>query len=176
LSLRVTPELKRRLDAAAEHCGRSQSQEAEFRIERSFDRNDLLTEVLTLAYGSKEIAGVLMMFGLVLAEVRKHSELHEVRHHIGGTEYDALHLLKSAAVDTRVVSRDQFLQSVAAAVETMESVFGPLTAYRSRLTAIVTLAMKSAVQGHESRKKKEWNPFKEAAPTLRAMLGSQLSV
>ena len=36
LSFRVTPELKRRLTAAADKSGRSQSQEAEFRLERSF--------------------------------------------------------------------------------------------------------------------------------------------
>ena len=46
LSLRMTPALKRRLDAAAERGGRSQSQEAEFRLERSFDRQGLLEEVL----------------------------------------------------------------------------------------------------------------------------------
>ena len=36
LSFRVTPELKRLLTAAADQSGRSQSQEAEFRLERSF--------------------------------------------------------------------------------------------------------------------------------------------
>jgi hypothetical protein len=36
LGLRVTPDLKHQLDAAAELSGRSQSQEAEFRLERSF--------------------------------------------------------------------------------------------------------------------------------------------
>src|SRR5262245_49226328 len=69
LSLRMSPELKRQLDAAAELGGRSQSQEAEFRLERSFDRSDLVSEVLSLAYG-KELAGILMLLGdvLVLAE------------------------------------------------------------------------------------------------------------
>lgn len=50
LGLRVTADIKRRLDAAAEASGRSQSQEAEFRLERSFDRQGLLEEVLFLAY------------------------------------------------------------------------------------------------------------------------------
>jgi hypothetical protein len=62
LGLRVTPELKKRLDAAAEQSGRSQSQEAEFRLERSFDRGDLLAEVLSLHYGN-ELAGILMLLG-----------------------------------------------------------------------------------------------------------------
>ncbi len=38
LSLRVTPELKAELDEAANQSGRSQSQEAELRLERSFER------------------------------------------------------------------------------------------------------------------------------------------
>jgi hypothetical protein len=62
IGVRVTPELKRRLDAAAEQSGRSQSQEAELRLERSFDRTDLLPQVLTLAYGD-EIAADLMRLG-----------------------------------------------------------------------------------------------------------------
>ena len=68
LSFRVTPELKRRLDAAADQSTRSQSQEAEFRLERSFDHQDLLSEALTLAYGSKA-AGILMALAFVMNEV-----------------------------------------------------------------------------------------------------------
>jgi TraY domain len=67
LSLRVTPESKRKLDAAAEKSGRSQSQEAEFRLERSFDRTDLLDEVLTLAF-RKELAGLLLILGIAMAD------------------------------------------------------------------------------------------------------------
>lgn len=63
LSLRVTPEMKRRLDAAAEQSGRSQSQEAELRLERTFDRQGLLFEILALAYGSERIALDLIWLG-----------------------------------------------------------------------------------------------------------------
>jgi hypothetical protein len=62
LGLRVTPEHKERLDAAAASSGRSQSQEAESRIEFSFDREDLLTDVLRLAYG-RRVAGILQLLG-----------------------------------------------------------------------------------------------------------------
>lgn len=58
LGLRVSAEIKRRLDAAAEVSGRSQSQEAEFRLERSFERQGLLREVLELAFG--DFADALM--------------------------------------------------------------------------------------------------------------------
>jgi hypothetical protein len=65
LGLRVTPELKRRLDAAAEQSGRSQSQEAEFRLEHSFDHQDLLSEVLILEFG-KGLAGCLLFLGAAM--------------------------------------------------------------------------------------------------------------
>jgi hypothetical protein len=70
LGLRVTPQTKKKLDAAAEENGRSQSQEAELRIERSFDRADLLGEVLTLAYG-EDIAADLMRLGVEM-KARRH--------------------------------------------------------------------------------------------------------
>jgi hypothetical protein len=54
LGLRVTAKLKSQLDEAFKTSGRSQSQEAEFRLERSFDRQDLLTEVLSLAFGDND--------------------------------------------------------------------------------------------------------------------------
>ena len=43
LGLRVTPTAKRRLDKAAKESGRSQSQEAEIRIEQSFWLEDLIS-------------------------------------------------------------------------------------------------------------------------------------
>lgn len=65
VALRVTPEIKIRLDTAASQGGRSLSQEAEIRLERSFEREDLLSEALTLAYGRKA-AGVLMAIAYVM--------------------------------------------------------------------------------------------------------------
>ena len=41
LSFRVTPELKRQLTEAAARSGRGQSQEAEFRLEKSFEQERL---------------------------------------------------------------------------------------------------------------------------------------
>lgn len=62
LSLRVTPAVKRSLDEIVKKTGRSQSQEAELRLERSFDRENLLIESLELAYGGP-IAGLLVWIG-----------------------------------------------------------------------------------------------------------------
>lgn len=66
----MTPELKRRLDTAAERGGRSQSQEAEFRLERSFERGPLLAEVLTLSYGER-FAGFLMLVARTMSMAAK---------------------------------------------------------------------------------------------------------
>jgi TraY domain len=62
LSLRVTAELKTELEEAAESNGRSLSQEAEFRLERTFANQSLLDDVLTLAYGDR-LAKLLMQIG-----------------------------------------------------------------------------------------------------------------
>jgi TraY domain len=45
LGLRVTADVKRKLDEAAAKSGRSQSQEAELRLERSFERDQLFAEI-----------------------------------------------------------------------------------------------------------------------------------
>jgi hypothetical protein len=67
LGLKVTAATKTRLDNAARASGRTQSQEAEVRIERSFDRQDLLPEVLSLAYG-KRAASLLMRLGPLISD------------------------------------------------------------------------------------------------------------
>jgi hypothetical protein len=74
LSLRVTPHVKGRLDLAALLSGRSQSMEAEMRIEQSFDREDLLSEVLVLAYG-RSLARLLLIMGNVMVAVGRRSQL-----------------------------------------------------------------------------------------------------
>lgn len=48
LGLKVTPAIKDRLEQSAHEAGRTQSQEAEYRLERSFDRQNLLNELRTL--------------------------------------------------------------------------------------------------------------------------------
>jgi len=62
LGLKVTASLKARLEEAAAASGRTQSQEAEYRLERSFDRFDLLREVLELSYG-RHLAGLVQTIG-----------------------------------------------------------------------------------------------------------------
>lgn len=45
LGLKVTSETKNKLDAAARANGRTQSQEAEYRLQKSFDRNEVLAAI-----------------------------------------------------------------------------------------------------------------------------------
>lgn len=72
LGLRVTPSIKAALDRAAQISGRSQSQEAEFRIERSFQDQKLLDDALRLAYGH-ELAGILLTMGEAMMATGRHA-------------------------------------------------------------------------------------------------------
>ena len=62
MGLKVTSDIKKRLDNAARASGRTQSQEAEARLERSFDHQELLPQVLGLTYG-RQLAAMLLMLG-----------------------------------------------------------------------------------------------------------------
>lgn len=52
LGLKIIPSLKVRLEREAANNGRTQSQEAEARLERSFDHQDLINDLLAAARGS----------------------------------------------------------------------------------------------------------------------------
>jgi hypothetical protein len=68
MSLRVTPDMKERLERAAVNTGRSLSQEAELRLERTFRDDDLLSQLMGAAYGEK-LAAVLMIIGETMSAV-----------------------------------------------------------------------------------------------------------
>jgi hypothetical protein len=68
LGLRVTPEIKDALDNAAQRNSRTQSQEAELRIEATFRAEQQLSQGLELVYG-RRIAGLLTLLGHVLRDV-----------------------------------------------------------------------------------------------------------
>src|SRR5437868_12650617 len=68
VGFRAPRELKERLEAAASRNGRSLSTEAQIRLERSFEKQSLLSEALELAYGPR-LAGVLFLLGELMAEV-----------------------------------------------------------------------------------------------------------
>jgi hypothetical protein len=64
MSFRVTPELKAKLDRAAETSGRSLAQEIELRLERSLDAQHQLVDALGLAFG-RQVAALVLLMGLV---------------------------------------------------------------------------------------------------------------
>jgi hypothetical protein len=68
LGLRVTPQIKKQLDAAARNSGRSQSQEAETRLERTFRDEDALLLSLDGMFGRK-LAGLLLLLGRAVADI-----------------------------------------------------------------------------------------------------------
>ena len=81
LGLRVTAEVKRNLDAAADANGRSQSQEAEFRLEQSFERDRLSEGISQLQATLDAIAEFLVLVSENSALRRRIEELKEqVRH------------------------------------------------------------------------------------------------
>lgn len=70
LGLKVTPEIKNKLDAAAKANGRTQSQEAEARIEQTFRGEHYLEQAMELAYGPR-LSVLLLLLGRAMNEIGK---------------------------------------------------------------------------------------------------------
>lgn len=75
LGLKVTPDIKHRLDQAAQTNGRTQSQEAEHRLQQTFEREDLLSHVLELSYGSR-LAGITILVAETMWRAGSGSVVH----------------------------------------------------------------------------------------------------
>lgn len=77
LSLRVTPEIKRALDVAAESHGRSLSQECELRLEQTFREESIVSQVLVALRNADSVErqdkldASLRDLNLMLAELRQ---------------------------------------------------------------------------------------------------------
>jgi TraY domain len=159
LSLRMTPALKRQLDAAAEKGGRSLSQEAEVRLERSFDHQDLLSEVLTIAYG-KEMAGVLMFLGDTMLFADSYYQVESNRDRpIPSARY-------KGAWASSADAYDQCVQAALAVLEAMRPAGSANT--RSDAGVEMASAIIAAVRNDPDAPE---NPFTEDAGTIRSLLG-----
>ena len=66
LSVTIREKLRRQLEESAAAEDRTLSQEVEFRIERSFDRAELIFNSMTLAYGP-ELAGLVILVARAMA-------------------------------------------------------------------------------------------------------------
>jgi hypothetical protein len=157
LSFRVTPELKRRLDAAATESGRSQSQEAEFRLERSFDRQDLLPQVMSLNYG-KELAGVLMLLGTVMIWA-------DAFHRVDNKEPRGPSHKWAWAPDADAY--DQSVQGAVAVLEAMRPKGSPIIAQSNAGVEMAHTIIKAVRDDPDAAE----NGFTDGAPTIRALLG-----
>jgi hypothetical protein len=73
LGLKVTPEIKNRLDTAATITGRSQSQEAETRLAGTFEHENTLSEIMGLAFGEAN-GGLMLLSGEALRVFVPHGE------------------------------------------------------------------------------------------------------
>jgi hypothetical protein len=79
----VTLSLKEKLDRAASDSGRSQSQEAELRLEQSFRDQRLIEDsVLEMVYG-RQLAGMLLMIGYAARSAIRSATYDEVAVAIG---------------------------------------------------------------------------------------------
>ncbi len=78
LGLKVTADLKNQLDSAARASGRTQSQEAEKRLEQSFRDQALLNQVLELAYGNR-LGGLLLLIGQAMSDAGRFSAFTATR-------------------------------------------------------------------------------------------------
>src|SRR5580704_325782 len=73
LGLKVTPEIKNKLDAACKLTGRTQSQEAEVRLEQTFRTENYVNQATVLAYGAA-LATALAIIGRAVSELNRHAE------------------------------------------------------------------------------------------------------
>jgi hypothetical protein len=86
LGLRVTPNLKADLDGAAKVSGRSQSQEAELRLERSFLDQRLMLDALELTYGTG-LAGIVLLLAEIMKSAGVSSGIAATGRREGGEEW-----------------------------------------------------------------------------------------
>src|SRR5580700_1089780 len=73
LGLMVTPEIKNKLDGVAKLNGRSQSQEAEARLEQTFRNENYLDQAMDLAFGPR-LAVLLAALGRAMNETGRLAE------------------------------------------------------------------------------------------------------
>jgi hypothetical protein len=155
LGLKVTAEVKWRLDRAARKSGRTQSQEAEMRIERSFDREALLSEVLSLAYG-RETAGLLIMLGETMKAVVDRTSRAYGHWLVDGSAYfeveQAVIRLLNAARPSEV-SQQPTPQNV--------GLYGPNVAEE----------MIRTLRGDASIMSEDYNPFGAHVDTIKTLIG-----
>jgi TraY domain len=108
LGLRVTPEMKARLDAEARRSGRSQSQEAELRLEQSFRNDNYADQAMDLAYGLR-LTALLKALGRVMVDAGPVAAMRKT-----GRHQDAVNWMSNA------YAFDQAAEAVATVLEALQ--------------------------------------------------------
>ena len=85
LSLRVSPETKKQLDRAISRNGRSLSQEAEYRIERSFLEDRLILHAVAM---KNDILQALEVLLLMTGGDNRQAAIENIRQLRGATDVD----------------------------------------------------------------------------------------
>jgi len=108
LSLRVTPQLKKWVDDASKASGRSQSQEVEFRLARSMEREMLLVDALVLRHGVKGSAVMMILSRAfrIVEQLAAHYTLLEGRHWLSEQWLDDPRCYEAVAAAMNVVLND----------------------------------------------------------------------
>lgn len=120
LGLKVTPDIKNKLDAAARINGRSQSQEAEARIEQSFRAELQVDDALELIFG-RRLAGLLLAAGHVMRETGGIAAIAVARHRNGNRDEildDENWLNDAYCADQAIQAANTILEAVRPAGET----------------------------------------------------------
>ena len=86
LSLRVTAELFAKLDAEAKGKGRALSNEAEIRLERSFE-NERVAEYFSEAYFGRELSALLEVIGRAMRDAGTHAASWSARANLGSPNW-----------------------------------------------------------------------------------------
>jgi hypothetical protein len=100
--------VKEALEAKATELGRSISAEAEYRLENTFQREALVLETLSLALGTRDLAALVLVVGLVMLRVQRavepklqealaHNPPDEVDRYLTQIAIDAAHAALEAA-------------------------------------------------------------------------------
>ncbi len=110
-TFRVRGQLDEQLQAAAAASGRSVSEEIEYRLSRSFEKQDLLPEILTLKFGDT-LAKMLMRVGDE-EKLVKLAATSVWRRDSGEFDYETYVMFNEAAHLSTPVSREEWEQRLA---------------------------------------------------------------
>ena len=121
LSVMVTATIKLKLEQEARRQGRTMSQEAEARLERSFDRQDLLTEVMEPTYGGQTMALLLILGEAIRTDGRPNAEQCGPRkRHIADRARPSEHRLSMADGSTILVPSIAMVEAIKRILEGLQ--------------------------------------------------------